>query len=217
MDIASTVIEHKLMLGGSRVNIEISDADIEALVMKAYRLIKPKVSQKTFITVPYAPCIDLSSYHVLDVLRCLSANMNYSTNGTEILFDFEAYTQRTNPMNPVQSIQNSLYTNANIGFEFYDGNLYLGQACGYNWITAECIVDIQDITALEDERAIAWIESYSLALCKEVLGRIRAKYRPANSPVENDGETLLQEAQQEKSELMSELNDRDYGPFFILT
>ena len=69
---------------------------------------------------------------------------------------------------------------------------------------------------LVDERAKTWIFDYSVALCKESLGRIRSKYKSTSTPLELDGETLVQEAQQEKERLHQELSELGYGEFRVL-
>jgi hypothetical protein len=55
-----------------------------------------------------------------------------------------------------------------------------------------------------------WIWKYYLALCKEVLGSIRQKYQTIPVPggeMTLDGAELRQEAQQEKTELMTQLRE----------
>jgi hypothetical protein len=55
-----------------------------------------------------------------------------------------------------------------------------------------------------------WIWKYYLALCKEVLGSIRQKYQTIPVPggeLSLDGAELRQEAQQEKTELMTQLRE----------
>jgi len=55
-----------------------------------------------------------------------------------------------------------------------------------------------------------WIKKYALALTKELLGAVRAKYSSIPIPgaeVSLDGDTLRQEASTEKESLMTELKD----------
>lgn len=53
-----------------------------------------------------------------------------------------------------------------------------------------------------------WIQRYSLAVCKEILGRIRSKYDVLPGPgggTRLDGQALLEEARLEKDKLLEEL------------
>lgn len=213
MDVDELRDDIKLLLGGKVVNIEIDDHDIGQLINMAYRKIKPYISDRKLITVPAARVIDLSQEKVLEVLRVFPANQIYA-DGNEIMFDFQAY--RVDNGNVKEAIVGSYGTqDMSIRFQFEDGKLYLSPGSVINSVTAECIVDVS-VEDLKDERAISWIQDYSMALCKESLGRIRGKFRSSNLPVELDGETLLSEAQSMKDSLESQLLDRDFGPSFVL-
>jgi hypothetical protein len=65
-----------------------------------------------------------------------------------------------------------------------------------------------------------WIQRYALAAAKGVLGRIRGKYRIVPGPgggAQMDGGVLVQEASQEKKELMDELMlEIEERPMFIV-
>ena len=55
-----------------------------------------------------------------------------------------------------------------------------------------------------------WIQEYTLALSKEMLGRVRSKYNTVpipNSEVTLDGPALISEAAQEKTDLITRLRD----------
>ena len=65
-----------------------------------------------------------------------------------------------------------------------------------------------------------WIQRYTLACAKGILGRIRGKYRSLPGPgggAQLDGGVLVQESTQEKQELMEELRmEIEEGPMFIV-
>jgi hypothetical protein len=55
-----------------------------------------------------------------------------------------------------------------------------------------------------------WIKKYTLAICKEILGRIRSKYSNVPIPdgeVNLDGDTLVSEGKEEKTALIEELRE----------
>ena len=59
---------------------------------------------------------------------------------------------------------------------------------------------------------ISWLKEYVLALCKELLGRVRGKFNVEGSPYSLDSAQLLSEAQQEKADLEQQL----IGDIFVL-
>lgn len=65
-----------------------------------------------------------------------------------------------------------------------------------------------------------WIQRYSLACAKEILGRVRSKYQTLPGPGGGsrlDGEALLVEAREDKQILLEELiSEIENPPFFIL-
>lgn len=55
-----------------------------------------------------------------------------------------------------------------------------------------------------------WIREYTLALCKEVLGRIRGKYKSIpipNADLTLDGEELVSQGREDKEKLLTELKE----------
>jgi hypothetical protein len=65
-----------------------------------------------------------------------------------------------------------------------------------------------------------WVQRFTLAVAKGILGRIRGKYRVLPGPgggAQLDGGTLVQESNDEKQNLMEELrSDISEGPLFII-
>lgn len=64
------------------------------------------------------------------------------------------------------------------------------------------------IVSSNEIRDLQWVKDYSLAVAKEMLGRIRSKYNSYPSPtgeVSLDGERLLEEAKEEKEKLKEAL------------
>lgn len=218
MDVKQTVLDIKTMMGYPTVRLELSDTQIENLVQRAYKKIKPYITDRKLITFQPAPCVDLSDEGVVDVVRIYPTQEMTYVGGPEreLLFDFQTYQTIGNPsMKKVSDIAVAATEDYDIPFRFANGKLYISRTALVGSLTAECLVDIK-LEDLRDERASMWIQSYAEALVKEVLGRIRGKFKSSNLPVEIDSDQLLNEAQSEKERLESELYEQDFGNFFIL-
>ena len=143
--------------------------------------------------------IDLTEEGVLEVLRVFPTNKMVSGEPRYFLTS-RCIGQRSPYKDPETLVRRGAIPEINIGFDFQDGKLYISEGSVFGNISIEAITDVP-IEELKDERAISWIQKYSIALCKETIGRIRNKYRSSNLPVENDGERMLEEAQTDKDRL----------------
>ncbi len=76
---------------------------------------------------------------------------------------------------------------------------------GETWFL-ECYADLTD----EEYRDLTWIQEWSLAECKEILGHAYSKFQSVRTPTGEtglNGDQLLQEAQQMKERLREEPQD----------
>lgn len=207
----------KLMLGGSRIlSLEVDDSEIAELIDIAYEKMRPYITDTEYITKAYARCIKLDD-SVEEVRKVIPASqLTVSASPTdEIMFDFQAYS--TGKINPVSIVRKAVTPDINIPFEYVAETKLLYLTEGYT--TGNVTIEVTKSTPLEnvrDDRALQWIFSYSLALTKEVIGRIRSKAKSSNVPIELDGDTLLSEASTEKQTLESSLATEQYGPTIIL-
>lgn len=216
MDIERVERNIRLLLGEGVIELrELGKDDVPRLIEMAYDIIKPYIADRKFITVVAARSVDLTEYKVLEPIRVLPANIiPYNINpASELMFDFQVY--RTLDNRRVNTIvDNYSIMDYEIPFEFNDGILMLSPGSIIGQVTVEAIVEVP-LKELKDERAMSWIQKYSLALCKERIGRIRSRFKPNNVPVDMDGEQMISEAQSEKSQLENELTSSNFGPFFI--
>ena len=73
-------------------------------------------------------------------------------------------------------------------------------------VILECFVrptKFSDIDPESDKYALA--QQYALALAKEIVGRTRSRFTIAGSPYQLDGQALIQEAQQEKADVIARI------------
>lgn len=113
-----------------------------------------------------------------------------------------------------QAQSSFLYSNVNKGFKFLNNKLYLYNYTGK--VTIEYIPKRIDFCDLESNIQ-SWCIRYTKCLCKEALGRIRSKYKSNSGPFEMDGDTLLSEYSEERTQLEDELNSSQTGFFFVDT
>lgn len=91
-----------------------------------------------------------------------------------------------------------------IGFRLIGDTLYIDG--GNPPYTAECITERSLRNMSEDY--CYWVQRYSLCLCKQCEGRILRKVKISGSPIDQDGDSLLQEATSEMKELEEKLGNQ---------
>lgn len=213
MDKQTVISRIKLLLGGDVLELEVGEKAIDECINIAYSTIKPYITDSILISRPFAQVLDLSEEGIEDVVRVYPAESSIYTQ--DRMFDFEGI--KLDRMSIRRSVLASYpIIDTDLHFKFSDGRLYLESDKVYTGtVTIEALYT-PPIEKLRDERANTWIQSYTLALAKQIVGRIRSKFKSPNVPVELDGDTLLSEAQTELQMLEAELQDRQFGPFMIL-
>lgn len=214
----------RLMLGGSVVKVEISDKDIKQLIDIALDTVAPYIVDYKYLTFPYSSSIDLSNENVEEVLRVIPAtdigSSQDQSQGEEFIFDFTSWskTDSLDRLDPLQMIRRKIVPDIDIPFE-YDAEsktLMVKRGVTLGNITVECIPEVLKLEDLRDKSTLKWVYLYTLALAKEVVGRIRSKAKSTNIPIELDGETLLSEASTEKGSLESSLLADQTGPIAMI-
>ena len=228
----SMVKRIKLMLGSSVLKIEISDEDIESLISIALDTIKPYLVDYKYITLPYARSIDLTEYNVVEVIRVIPSyllhNSNYAVEADTYFSGISEYSISLGnglgnstaylKEKALRTAKGSVYPDFDIPFDYDESTntLMVSPYLISGDITIECLPDYKDVDELKDQKTLKWIYLYSLALTKEVIGRIRSKAQSQNVPIHLDGDTLLKESSAEKSKLEEELINNQSGPVGIL-
>lgn len=221
----ATIINRiKLMLGSSVVKVEISDDDIKQLINIALDTVAPYIVDYKYLTFPYSRTIDLSNKNVEEVLRVMPATdlgSSYSQEqGEEFTFDFTSwsYLDRLDRTDKIQMLKRKIIPDIDIPFEFDAESKCLMVKAGITVgrITIECIPEVLTVEDLRDKSTLKWVYLYTLALAKEVVGRIRSKAKSSNIPIELDGDTLLSEASTEKSSLEGSLLADQTGPIAMI-
>lgn len=221
----------KRSLGWPVLEIELPDKDIEELIKNAFFELKPYIDTPFFKTFTISgSTLNLKGENVKAILYVMRGKYNTVSaqmNSDALLFNplNTLLTQYTN-INGGYSTQtlmsgyttNLLYQqirntlNQDLDYH-YDPNteiLYLYQQVPTSSeITLVYNKVLKDIKEIQDDYWVNHMLKLSMAYVKLVIGRIRSKYTPVSAPYELDGDTLVQEAQQELQEIRQFLRDND--------
>lgn len=205
----------KRMVTGGVLDCEISDSVIIELIKDAYKKYVPYIGDTKSVTVIAADRVDLREYNFYDILNVKKkAQATYGGNQ----FDFENVMKISSlrGFDLVTGILNNHNAQDDtVDFSFQNGILFLDMDdVGFSQVTVEGIPNVE-MEQIKDYRAEDWVRRYALALTKEVLGRVRSKFKPQGVPVELDGDTLLSEGREEKERLEQELSDQVIGAINI--
>ena len=200
----------KSELGGSGVEIEVDDSDIENFIETAVDEIQPYVQDTSYITKSASSEIDLSEENVVDIVRIYPNKPAVSSAEQIDLFRMKNYantSMRDRMTMPYRISQIEEYINRSFKFDDDDKKLYIDDYDGE--VTIEVMKEI-NLETMKDRDNINWVRKYALALTKMALGRIRGKYRVSEAPYETDADDLLSEGKEEKRELEEELESKGF-------
>lgn len=195
------------------VKCELTDEMIETLIKRAYTKIAKVTIDTKFKSVPALACQDFEANTVIRVFD----NSALTTSHTEKdVFSINVISRDSLMGSMKQIIIDRAYldfskTIMNYSFKFHDNKLYLDGLVGN--VVVEYIPNYEEVELESTDED--WVTSYSLALCKEALGRIRGKFTPGTAPFTLDNEALLSEAQDEKSRLEEDLYEKKPGFFMV--
>lgn len=197
-------------LGHPAVTIELSQEQLVDAVEDAFMEVEPYISDTQLITVPMANRIDMSQHSinfVVDVYKSPVGITDITTVSIDMYFyggtSIEDVLQRLNAERMALSLKDRL------SYRWISPYLYVDMAPPFSSaVTVEYMPDLGSVDQVTNRYWIAIILRLALANAKETLGRIRGKVRVASAPFEVDGDTLLNEAAQEKAEIRNVLDER---------
>lgn len=204
-------------LGGSYVDIELTDEDIEVIINTTLSKIAPYYSGRRYVQAS-GNAIDLSEHNpiaITSVFECETADLvsieDFAFGGQNLVIYSADFRDRYTSYTAYKMLYNQFRDLKGADYRYIKPTLYID---GYNSeVLIEMIVRPTKITDIEDtSQWFIWVREYALALAKEIVGRVRSKYTVEGSPYSLDGATLLQEAQSEKTRLESILE----GDIFIV-
>ena len=220
--------EIRLKLTGDLLEFELEDDTIDQVIMSAVRELQRYITVTRLITVPYERCIDLreydcvsnvvaiyrtnelggtttadsSSYDPMQVAQWqLIAGMGNLNHFQDAVYNYASWTT-------LQQLRNTTSTDLAFRFDRYDKKLYINTSVGIpENITIEYIPIIKQVEDIKSEYWEDMLVRLSLALTKVTIGRVRTRYTQSNALWTQDGDTILQEGQEELKELRQMMLD----------
>ena len=200
MKLQDIIDEIKLELTGYVLEMEIEDATIKQVVNKALRELERYWDETTMITVPWAPCIDLTGFNSSSIVKVYRTSglggveggtgmidpayaqqwMIFSNAGT--MYNIQDYALNYAAWSTLNQIKNTISTDMAFKEDKHNHKLYINNYSSVpNSITIEYI---PKLTSVEDIKSDYWIDiliKLCVALTKVVLGRIRTRYTSSNA------------------------------------
>lgn len=219
MTLAEYTDEISFTLGGTVLDLEI-EKDLPRCVNKAFREVKRYITTPSYMTLPWnsnngGNTIDLSDKNVYSIINIMrpDAYNSLSVNSLDVFGLAQSYSAVTNLdayMNRMLRLQqmNTISTDLDFVWDAHTKKLSVIMNPPYtNQIT---IVYVPDYKSVEEITEVYWVDiilKLATAYAKQVLGRIRSKYTLNSAQYSLDGETLLNEANQEITEIITYLRD----------
>jgi hypothetical protein len=216
----------KTSLGSPIIEVEITDEQIELMTDKALSVYGSKKPIERIFTFPSVPSQQLYTFTTSQVGRGIVAVATPDLLRQPISLDqFDVFKYHANLPNldPGDFYMEKVWWNEvrmSAGSEddweavyHYDTDtidLYLNPIPSQSQTVCVWYVDnptLRTVPKHDDD----WLKDYALALCKNVVGRIRSKFKEvsgAEGAIELDGDTLLTEAKEEKEKLEEYLNKK---------
>lgn len=201
---------------------ELDDSQLKMIVQKSLREITRYWDETKFVTVPYASCIDTTGFDsssIVKVYRTQGFTNTDSDTGTSLIdplyaqqwmifsnagsmYNLQDYVMNYAAWTTMSQIRNTLSTDLAFREEKHENRLYINASLtSPGYITIEYI---PKLTTVEDVQSDYWqdiLVRISVAITKQVVGRIRTRFTQSNALWTMDGEKMLEEGLTEYKEL----------------
>lgn len=213
----------KLMLGGGVLILEVPDEILGKYVDAALQELQRFIDQSVYITVPFAKCIDLTGFNhsaILHVYRTegFTGDTTSAMTSSEVdpmyaqtwavfsgggtMYNLKNYVMNYLSYNTLLQMRNTMSTDLIFREDKSANKLYINASYDQpTKITIEYIPVYKSVEEITSDYWIDILKRLSLAMVKIALGRIRTYAKQSNALYQIDGDTLLQEGNQELSEL----------------
>lgn len=214
----------KLQVTGGLLELEIEDDVIGKFVDAALVELRRYIDQTNLITVPFAKCIDLKDFNhsaIVHVYRTEGFTgdstsgmsegstvdpmyaqqwMAFSNGGSS--YSLNNYVLNYLAYSTLLQMRNTSSTDLAFKEDKSADKLYIN--CNYDtpkMVTIEYIPTFDNVEEITSDYWIDILKRLSLAMTKVALGRIRTRFTQSNALWTQDGETMLQEGNEELKEL----------------
>ena len=231
--------ELRLRLTGGVIDLELQDSALDGCIVSALRQMQRYYDSTLIVTIPYKSCIDLSQLPipVSSVSRVFRSEGYMGANGGNGMDASNQYdpmylaswqmmagngqgmstlsnwVSSIGAYNTALQIRNTLSTDLLFRYDKYQNQLYIN--CSYNMpssITVEYVPLLQSVDYIISDFWIDIAVRLSLAICKQVIGRIRKKFTQSNALWQLDVDILQEglDEEKEQQELMRKASQLSY-------
>ena len=212
--------------GGGVLESDLEDAQLEAIVNQVLREVGRYWDETKLVTVPFANVIDLSGFNCSSVVKVYrTAAVGSSTGGSDMLdpayaqqwllfsaggtmYNLNEYILNYAAWSTMNQIRNTLSTDMSFHEDTHGKKLYINSyMANPGMITIEYIPRIPTIEDVQSDYWIDIITRMCVATAKIWTGRIRTRFVHGQALFTQDGETLLNEGNEELKELRERLRD----------
>lgn len=235
MDMDAYRQELRLRLTGNLIDLELNDDALDGCINSAFRQVQRYIDSTRLATIPYSGAIDLSACKVSSVSRVFRAegyawgNSNPDVSGSydpmymaswqmmsganSIAQGISEWAQNYAAFNTSLQIRNTLSTDLFFRYDKHSNLLYIN--CSFDkpqYITIEYVPRYDDVSEIVSDFWIDILVRLSLAICKQVIGRIRKKFTQSNALWALDTDILTEGLEEEKElqELMRKASQLNY-------
>lgn len=214
----------KQQLTAGILELEISDEIIGKFVDNALQELQRYIDETRYVTVPFASCIDLTDFPSSAVTHIYRTQGYTGDGGGEVTpysevdpmyaqswmvfsnggsyYNLNNYVYNYLAYNTLIQMRNTMSTELDFLEDKNTHKLYINAAYDRPIaITIQYIPVFKDVSEITSDYWIDILRRLSLALTKVALGRVRTRFTQSNALWTQDGETLLQEGNEELKEL----------------
>lgn len=212
----------KLQVTGGLLELEIDDSVIGKFIDAALVELRRYIDQTNLITVPFSRCIDLKDFNhsaIVAVYRTegLVGDMTNVKGSSEVdpmyaqkwmafssggmSYNLNDYVLNYLAYSTLNQMQNTTSTDLAFKEDKSADKLYINCIETPKMITIEYVPVFTDVEQITSDYWIDILKRLSLAMTKVALGRIRTRFTQSNALWTQDGETMLQEGNEELKEL----------------
>lgn len=214
-----------MLLGSEVVDIELKREKIIDIVKYAFEEVRPYITDTETLTIPYQNKIHIENYEdPINHRKINVGNVVYvmRSSSPNIVFDYQDILYLMNRRNSlttvstddfaraqlINQVKNTISTDLDHYWDSKNNDLYIN--VNYPIPQFITIMYTPKYENIEDVESDFWqdkIRKLALGYTKQVLGRIRGKYKLNGAQYDLDSDQLLSEAAQEISEVRSYLDE----------
>ncbi len=198
-------------LSNSKVTIEVDMTDIESAIDDAMNLYLSYSNETSHVPVPNpVNPIDLRPLNVLTVIRVFESPASFF----ELPYQMDVLMYNPKSMEDLaiwQAQRSNISTLVDKNFKQVGSDLYVDNMVGA--LTLECIKR-KKFNEVNDPYWQNWIQRYSVAKLKEIIGNARGKYNLNNAPYSLDADALKSQGIEAQTTLIADLNTA--GGLFVI-